>query len=158
MTTHPHGMLAGFPAPQMRRTAGTMTATPPHPPSPETAPSRPVLDFSRFRQLADDLDSPEAAVKFAVTYRGLLPARVNRILSALTIEDPDAALDAILSLKITSAMTGAAQMEHNCLRLQDELRAGTPLQALAATTPIARDTPPLMAALQELLQTLANPN
>lgn len=117
--------------------------------------AKPVLEASRFHKLAEDCEKFEDAVNFLATYRQLLPHRVSRILSALRNEDADAALDAILSLKTSSSMTGALQMEHNCRRLQDGLRGGTDMKILAASTSLEEDTPSLLKGLQEMLDWLA---
>lgn len=80
----------------------------------------PVLDTMQLLDLADAL-TPEAAERYATDYLGLLPARVARIVRALDIQDRDAAMDAVLSLKVSSAMIGALRMEHIGVRLENAL-------------------------------------
>ncbi len=54
----------------------------------------------------------------------MLPGRITRILDTLAGRDPKAAMDATLSLKITSAMTGAVDAEACCRRIESLIRCG----------------------------------
>ncbi|MDQ6755034.1 MAG: Hpt domain-containing protein [Actinomycetota bacterium] len=66
-----------------------------------------------------------SALGFAGTFLSMLPGRVGRIQRALADCDCESALDAVLSLKISSSMAGAVEMEHLCLDLEAQLRGGT---------------------------------
>lgn len=115
-------------------------------------PAQPVLDASRYRQLAIELKSNDDAMRFIADYWHMLPERVSRILAVLRDGDAAAAMDAVLSLKVTSSMTGALQVEHDCLRLEQDLRDGAQTDLLEASVRLALDVPPLQAALQELFR------
>ena len=83
-----------------------------------------VLAGASLRRLASDTDFA-CAESFAETFQSMLAGRVDRIVRALGERDADTALDAVLSLKISSAMAGAEQMASLCASLESELRAGS---------------------------------
>lgn len=85
--------------------------------------SLPVLDPVPLMILAGDAGDT-AAQRFFEEYRDMLPSRVTRIVRGLTSSDLEASEDAVLSLKVTSAMAGATRMERYCRDLQDALAAG----------------------------------
>jgi HPt (histidine-containing phosphotransfer) domain-containing protein len=64
-----------------------------------------------------------AAARFADDYLTLLQDRLTRVDAALAAADPAAALDAVQSLRASSAMLGAEQMTLYCTGLETELRA-----------------------------------
>lgn len=80
----------------------------------------PVLDFGRLRVLAEQT-SQQMAQSFLENYVQLLPTRVAKIVSTLDGEDLEPALDAVVSLKVTSAMTGALRLEAYTCDLQRQL-------------------------------------
>jgi hypothetical protein len=88
-------------------------------------PDRPaVLHFDRLRTLAADLGGPGDALKFLDTYLGMLPRRLERIVHGILDRDGEAAADAILSLKVTSFMTGALNTEACCRELEQLVHEG----------------------------------
>jgi hypothetical protein len=90
----------------------------------------PVLfDRDVVQGLADELDSPDTAVRFLGDYLCLLPQRLKRILTALDEMDTESALDALLSLKITSSMTGALRAEACCRTIHALVREENFVQA-----------------------------
>jgi hypothetical protein len=84
----------------------------------------PVLNRAVLDELGRTLDSCAAASRFAAEFHAMLNGRVQRILRALQLPDPDEAMDAVLSLRISSHMVGAAAMEDQCANLQHQLEAG----------------------------------
>lgn len=74
--------------------------------------------------LGRDLDSPRTALRFLTDFLAMLPQRFTRIQSAVAAQDREAAMDAVLSLKITAAMTGAVETEAGCLALQASIKNG----------------------------------
>lgn len=80
----------------------------------------PVLDAGRLRVLAEETGQ-QVAQAFLEDYVQLLPARVARIVSTLDGEDLKSAIDAVVSLKVTSAMTGALRLEAYARDLQRQL-------------------------------------
>jgi HPt (histidine-containing phosphotransfer) domain-containing protein len=113
----------------------------------------PVLDCQRLRGLAREMDG-NAVHRFAAAYRELLPFRVDRI--RRTLRDRDAAMDAVLSLKTSSAMVGAVRMEQICHRLEHALVLANHTAAAQAVEDLIRHRPQLQDALDALLaQTFA---
>jgi HPt (histidine-containing phosphotransfer) domain-containing protein len=51
----------------------------------------------------------------------LLPFRVSKVIGGLTRSDVASAKDAVVSLKVTSAMVGAVRLEDYCRQLEDIL-------------------------------------
>ncbi|CAI9412859.1 signal peptidase I [Nocardioides sp. T2.26MG-1] len=79
------------------------------------APVPDALDDAALGRLADDLEDPAYPATFAARYQELLPQRLDRICAALGSEqdpaDLDSALDAALSLKVSSTTVGARELE-----------------------------------------------
>lgn len=73
--------------------------------------------------LADETGDMTAQ-RFLDEYLGLLPRRQDRIIRELADGDVGKAMDAILSLRTTSAMAGAVRLSSYCQYLQDELALG----------------------------------
>ncbi|TDF93896.1 signal peptidase I [Arthrobacter terricola] len=112
-----------------------------------TEPTQPTLDRRPLKRLAKELRSKEAANKFAATYTRMLPVRVGRISEALSAGDDARAMDAVLSLKTSSAMVGALGMEEHCVRLERALIARDRAAAETAGEGIERHRPQLEKAL-----------
>src|ERR1700712_3343611 len=83
----------------------------------------PVLDARRRAVLARQIGN-NAADEFLRGYLRLLPERINRVAAAIAWMDLDGAMDAVLSLKVTSSMIGAVRLELFCQGLQSQLSAG----------------------------------
>lgn len=96
-----------------------------------------LLTSPALKKLANDLKSHDAAVVFAWTFLEMLPCRVSRILRALDMRDGSAALDAVLSLKVTAAMAGATGLEGRCRELELALKSGSRLAAVTAGAGLA---------------------
>lgn len=82
--------------------------------------SLPVLDPAPLMILAEDAGDT-AAHRFFEEYLDLLPSRVWRVVCGLTDAEPADFLEAVVSLKVASAMAGAIRMEHYCRQLEDAL-------------------------------------
>lgn len=85
------------------------------------AMSRPRLELAAITVLSAEVGRP-AAEAFLATYMNMLPTRLHRIVEALDAEDIDEAIDAVLSLQVTSAMAGAQDLERECALLVRSLR------------------------------------
>lgn len=116
---------------------------------------RPLFDPQVIRNLADNLGNNSLASRFLNDYLDLLPRRKTRIINALHAEDPDAAMDAILSLKIASAMVGAHDAEDKCRALQSLIANGQLNTARREATALGTsldtliiDAPHILASLQ----------
>lgn len=70
----------------------------------------PAFEAAALRTLSDELD-PEFVPVFAARYADMLPARIGRISDALLANDLDLALDATLSLKVSSNTMGTRELE-----------------------------------------------
>jgi len=116
---------------------------------PECGPAR--LERKRIRHLAEDIENPTAALNFLGDFLSMLPGRITRILDTLAERDAKRAMDATLSLKITSAMTGAVEAESCCRHIESLIRCEK-FEEAAETAQILRGiVTALMAAGPELL-------
>ncbi|WP_411374079.1 Hpt domain-containing protein [Arthrobacter sp. MPF02] len=80
------------------------------------------MQLAPMLALADDLGCPASALNFLADYLMMLPARIARIVRHLDEQDYERALDALISLKVTSAMTGALETEAGCRAVETFLR------------------------------------
>jgi hypothetical protein len=83
----------------------------------------PVLDGAVLRSMADEA-GPAVAQAFIDEFLQLLPVRAATILRGLAGEDPAAAVEGLVSLKVTSAMAGALRLEGYCQKLEHALKHG----------------------------------
>lgn len=77
---------------------------------PSTVTGEPSLDRSALGKLASDMEDESFALAFARRYQQLLERRVSRIESALEDADLDRAMDALLSLKVSSTTAGTREL------------------------------------------------
>lgn len=84
--------------------------------------SLPVLDPTPLLNLTDHTGDT-AAQRFLTEYLEMLPSRVSRVAGCLSSSNVEAAKEAVVSLKVTSAMAGAVRMERYCHDLEDTLAA-----------------------------------
>ncbi|MFK0009727.1 Hpt domain-containing protein [Paenarthrobacter sp. NPDC090520] len=84
----------------------------------------PVLDQVTLTVLAEELNDTVAFIRFLERYFRMLPGRTERILHALEQRDTAQTMDAVLSLRISSAMVGALGIEEQCRTLQDMVHSG----------------------------------
>lgn len=73
-------------------------------------------------ELETELDGPELAHGFARDYAALWHQRFSRLAAAVTDQDRAAALDAIISLRIASAMVGGIRLATLAQALEDAVR------------------------------------
>ncbi|MFH5877376.1 Hpt domain-containing protein [Arthrobacter sp. NA-172] len=78
----------------------------------------------------------------------MLPQRVERISQALSTGTNDQAMDAVLSLKISSSMIGALAMEQHCVRLERALALTDHTAAAQAGEDVRNHQPKLEKALR----------
>ncbi len=90
----------------------------------EGAASMTVFDPSTLHQLVDDPRQRSFVLELAGTFRRMLQARVERVVTAvLAFEaDPDESMDAVLSLKVSATMTGARELAELASYLEAALR------------------------------------
>lgn len=80
------------------------------------------LETATFRALAEDIGEPGCALDFLGDYLRMLPVRMARSTSHLRNQDSKAAMDAVLSLKVSSAMTGVQEAVARCKGIEALLR------------------------------------
>lgn len=90
----------------------------------------PLLDPAVLKDLAEDV-GPQAATAFAREFAAMWSRRRDALSRALARDDPAEAMDAVLSLRVSSAMVGARRLEELAARLESDLRT----KGLASATP-----------------------
>lgn len=96
-----------------------------------------AFDADAVSSLTGDPGDRAFAVVFVTRFRGLLPERVRRIGAALATDDVDEAMDAVLSLKASSATVGALELADLASDLQQHLRRGDVAQAMLVESLLA---------------------
>ena len=91
-----------------------------------------VFDAAVVADVTGEPGDRAFATVLVSTYRRLLPRRVHRIRVAIAAPDPTSAMDAVLSLKVSSSMVGARRLGELGAVLEGQLRDGD-LDAAAAT-------------------------
>ena len=76
------------------------------------SPEIPLVSTAVLEKLATDLDDHDGSMRrrFIGNYVGLWEHRFGRVSSAILARDAEDAMDAILSLKISSSMVGAGRL------------------------------------------------
>lgn len=110
--THPGG--AGLAV----REAGTATA------ASLADPVAPLVDPAALQQLGLQLNSPAVARGFARDYAKMWGLRYDALASAVARRDEAAALDAVLSLKTSSAMVGGVRLAQLASEFEEAVRHG----------------------------------
>lgn len=101
----------------------------------EAAP--PLVDPAALQELGSQLDSPAVAKGFARDYAKMWDHRYQSLAMSLDNGDAAAALDAVLSLKTSSAMVGGVRLAElageleDAIRVRDTRRARSLLRAVA---------------------------
>ena len=84
------------------------------------------LDPAALRRLASELESDDLARSIAQTYLRMLDARLARAAAALECCDEVAAMDVLLSLRVSSATVGLVRLESAVRWVIDAVRRGEP--------------------------------
>jgi hypothetical protein len=82
------------------------------------------LDPGALTRLASELESEELARSIAQTYLRMLETRLTRAATALDRRDEVAAMDVLLSLRVSSATVGLARLESAVRCVIDAVRRG----------------------------------
>lgn len=82
----------------------------------------PIVDPSALKELGSQLDSPAVAEGFARDYARMWDQRYQSLAASLDSGDETAALDAVLSLKTSSAMVGGVRLAELARELEDAIR------------------------------------
>ncbi|MET3162313.1 UNVERIFIED_ORG: HPt (histidine-containing phosphotransfer) domain-containing protein [Arthrobacter sp. UYEF10] len=88
-------------------------------------------------ELEEELDGPELALGFARDYASLWDLRFSRLAAAVHTEDRPAALDAVISLRIASAMVGGIRLSALAQGLEDAIRRNDFVHGQALLTILA---------------------
>ena len=82
------------------------------------------MDTGVLLDLEDQLGRADLATNFVKDYAALWEQRERRLAVSLAGEDRDAALDAVISLKVTSGMVGARRLAGLAQALERAVRRG----------------------------------
>ncbi|ABM07177.1 Hpt domain-containing protein [Paenarthrobacter aurescens] len=118
---------------------------------PDPTPEATALEPCKLTVLADELGDSTPALRFLSTYLSMLPDRMLRISNALCRHDVDASIDAILSLKVSSAMVGALETEDQCRAIELMIREDHFDSAVEAFPALQNSTDRCFAAGPQLL-------
>lgn len=84
----------------------------------------PLVDPEVLRDLADKLESPAIASRFAADYVDMWELRLSRLAAALQRSDFPAAIDAVLSLRVASVMVGAGRLAGLAQQVENAVNRG----------------------------------
>jgi hypothetical protein len=107
----------------------------------------PVLDAHPLRVLTEQAGRI-VAERFFNEYLDLLPARSASIIAGLAAEDRERTLDAVVSLRVTSAMAGALEMEESSRALERQLHVGHWSNATAVRAELSRNFRRIVSEVQ----------
>ena len=97
----------------------------------------PLVDPAALQDLGAQLDSPAVAKGFARDYTRMWDQRYRALASALERGDRAGSMDAVLSLKTSSAMVGGLRLAQLAGELEDSIRAGDMDHALSLLRDVA---------------------
>jgi len=84
----------------------------------------PLVDASILEDLEDEVNGSALAVRFARDYAAMWDTRYSRLALAVQNQDRASALDAIISLRITSTMVGGVRLARLAELLETVIRQG----------------------------------
>lgn len=99
----------------------------------------PLLDSGILEDLEKQLNGPVLAVRFARDYAAMWDQRYSRLAAAVDSQDRASALDAAISLKITSAMVGGVRLARLAETLEHVIRQGDFGQGQSLMKRVAQD-------------------
>jgi hypothetical protein len=114
----------------------------------EAAGLLPLVDAAVLEELDDELAGSGLAQRFARDYAALWDQRYARLAAAVDQQDSDSALDAVISLKITSAMVGGLRLAKLAELLESVIRLGDFGQGQALMERVAEDGGQTVSELQ----------
>lgn len=102
---------------------------------------QPVFDAEVLTRLARDVRNGDFVRSFAVRYRELLHARVERVTGAVMAADFVTAMDAVLSLKVSSSSVGTCELADLALCIEGDVRRldGSAARRAAGLLPCAAE-------------------
>jgi len=108
----------------------------------------PLVDPAALQDLGAQLDSPSVAKGFARDYAKMWDQRYKCLASALDRRDEAGSLEAVLSLKTSSAMVGGVQLARLAGELEDAVRGGDMDRASALLGEVAESGSETVEELQ----------
>ena len=114
----------------------------------EEAALLPLVDAAVLEELEDELAGSGLAQRFARDYAAMWDVRLARLGTAVDSQDEDSALDAVISLKISSAMVGGVRLAKLAELLEGLIRQGDFLQGQAMMAGVAQDGARTVSELQ----------
>ncbi|WP_458781438.1 Hpt domain-containing protein [Arthrobacter sp. D3-16] len=116
--------------------------------SQEAAGLLPFVDAAVLEELEDELAGSGLAQRFARDYAAMWDQRCERLAAAVDRQDSESALDAVISLKISSAMVGGMRLAKLAELLEVLIRRGDFGQGQALMERVARDGGQTVSELQ----------
>lgn len=114
----------------------------------EAAGLLPLIDAAVLDELEDELAGSGLAQRFARDYAAMWDLRLARLGTAVDSQDEASALDAVISLKISSAMVGGVRLAKLAELLEGLIRQGDFAQGQALMAGVARDGARTVSELQ----------
>jgi HPt (histidine-containing phosphotransfer) domain-containing protein len=108
-------------------------------PSQEAAGLLPLVDAAVLEELEDELAGTGLARRFARDYAAMWNQRYTRLAAAVHRQDSESALDAVISLKISSAMVGGMRLAKLAELLETLIRLGDFGQGKVLMERVAKD-------------------
>jgi chemotaxis protein histidine kinase CheA len=84
----------------------------------------PLVDPATLQELGAQLDNPVVAKDFARDYAKMWDQRYRSLVTALERSEEAGSLDAVLSLKTSSAMVGGVRLAKLAAEVEDAIRSG----------------------------------
>lgn len=97
----------------------------------------PLVDQKVLHELEEEFEDPRPARSFVRDFIAFWDERYLRVADAVRHGDPDATLDALLSVRITSTMIGASRLARLAAELEVSLKRGN-TEAVAEALPELR--------------------
>ena len=114
----------------------------------EAANLLPLIDTAVLDELEEELAGTGLAQRFARDYAAMWDLRLTRLGTAVDSQDEDSALDAVISLKISSAMVGGVRLARLAELLEGLIRQGDFAQGQAMMAGVALDGARTVSELQ----------
>lgn len=114
----------------------------------EAAGLLPLVDAAVLEELEDELAGSGLAQRFARDYAAMWDQRYARLAAAVDGQDRASAMDAVISLKITSAMVGGLRLAKLAELLESVIRLGDFGQGRALMERVAQDGGQTVTELQ----------
>jgi hypothetical protein len=106
---------------------------------PEQPSGLPILDLTVLQELEEDMGGSGVARAFAKDYIGIWDKRQGYLEQSVRNNDPELAMDAVLSLKNSAFMVGGLQLASLAVELERLIRAGD-LSAVRSLLPVVAQT------------------